>query len=88
MTFESTSVKRAGEAADITGNLTIRGVTKLVTLRAQIFRPQGSNAADLDHLTVKLSGKVNRSDFGASGWSDMVGDQVRILITARIDAGG
>lgn len=88
MTFESTSVKRAGEAADITGNLTIRGVTKLVTLRAQIFRPQGSSTADLDHLTVKLSGKVNRSDFGASGWSDMVGDQVRILITARIDAGG
>ena len=88
MTFESTSVKRAGEAADITGNITIRGVTKTVTLRAQIFRPQGSAATELDHLTVKLSGQVNRSDFGATGWSDMVGDQVRIIITARIDATG
>ena len=88
MTFESTSVKRAGEAADVTGNLTIRGVTKPVTLRAQIFRPKGSSADDLDHLTVKLTGKVNRSDFGATGWSDMVGDQVRIIITARIDAAG
>lgn len=88
MTFESTSVKRAGAAADVTGNLTIRGVTKAVTLRAQIFRPQGSAKGDLDHLTVKLTGHVNRSDFGATGWSDMVGDEVRIIITARIDAQG
>ena len=88
MTFESTSVKRAGAAADVTGNLTIRGVTKAVTLRDQIFRPQGSAKGDLDHLTVKLTGHVNRSDFGATGWSDMVGDEVRIIITARIDAQG
>ncbi len=88
MTFESTSVKGAGEAADVTGNLTIRGVTKTVTLKAQLFRPQGSAATDRDHLTVKLSGSVNRSDFGATGWSDMVGDKVRIIITARIDAQG
>jgi polyisoprenoid-binding protein YceI len=88
MTFESTSVKGAGEVAEVTGNLTIRGVTRQVTLTAQLFRPQGSAPTDLDHLTVKLSGRVNRSDFGATGWSDMVGDEVRIVITARIDAKG
>nr|WP_242070053.1 YceI family protein [Tabrizicola soli] len=88
MTFESTSVRRAGTAADVTGKLTIRGVTRTVTLRARIFRPNGSTADDLEHLTVKLSGRVRRSDFGATGWSDMVGDEVRILITARIDAAG
>jgi polyisoprenoid-binding protein YceI len=86
MTFVSTSVRRVGDAADITGEITIRGVTKIVTLRAQLFRPNGSDATDLNHLTVKLSGRVNRSDFGATGWSDMVGDEVRILITAQIDA--
>ena len=88
MTFESTSVKGAGEAAEVTGNLTIRGVTKTVTLKAQLFRPKGSAATDLDHLTVRLTGRINRSDFGATGWSDMVGDEVRITITARIDAQG
>lgn len=88
MTFESTSVKGAGEVAEVTGNLTIRNVTKAVTLKAQLFRPQGSAPDDLHHLTVKLSGSVNRSDFGATGWSDMVGDEVRILITAKIDAQG
>jgi polyisoprenoid-binding protein YceI len=88
MTFQSTSVTRAGEAADVTGDITIRGVTRPVTLRAQLFRPQGSAATDFSRLTVRLTGRVNRSDFGATGWSDMVGDEVRIVITARIDAKG
>lgn len=88
MTFASTSFRRAGEAAEVSGDLTIRGVTRHVTLKARIFRPKGSAADDLDHLTVTLTGRVNRSDFGATGWSDMVGDEVRIIITARIDAKG
>jgi polyisoprenoid-binding protein YceI len=88
MTFTSTSVKGDGDAAQVTGDLTIRGVTKEVTLKAQLFRPQGSAPDDLDHLTVKLTGSVNRSDFGATGWADMVGDEVRIQITAHIDAQG
>ena len=88
MTFESTSVAPAGSAADVTGNLTIRGVTKPVTLRAEITRPKGSAAGDFSRLTVRLTGRVKRSDFGATGWADLVGDEVRILITARIDAKG
>lgn len=88
MTFDSTSIARAGDGADVTGNLTIRGVTKTVTLKATITRPPGSAADDFSRLTVRLIGRVNRSDFGATGWADMVGDEVRIIITARIDAKG
>jgi polyisoprenoid-binding protein YceI len=88
MTFQSTSVAPAGEAAEVSGNLTIRGVTHPVVLKAEIFRPQGSAEDDRSHLTVRLTGRVNRSDFGATGWSDMVGDEVRIVINARIDAKG
>lgn len=88
MTFNSTSISRAGEAADVIGNLTIRGVTRPVTLRAEIFRPKGSAADDFSRLTVRMTGRVNRSAFGATGWPDMVGDEVRIIITARIDAQG
>ncbi len=86
MTFQSTAIARDGDAAKVAGNLTIRGVTRPVTLRAEIFRPQGSAQGDFSRLTVRLSGRVNRSDFGANGWDDMVGDEVRIIITARIDA--
>lgn len=88
MTFTSTSVRGAGDTAEITGDLTIRGITKRVMLTARLSRPKGSAPDELDHLTVRLSGRVNRSDFGATGWSDMVGDEVRILITARIEAQG
>ena len=42
MTFPSTSVRGAGEAAEITGNLTVRCVTRVVTPRVQPFRPKGS----------------------------------------------
>ena len=86
MTFQSTSVAGVGEAAEVTGDLTIRGVTRPVTLKAEIFRPQGSAVGDRSRLTVRLTGRVNRSNFGATGWLDMVGDEVRIIITARIDA--
>jgi polyisoprenoid-binding protein YceI len=88
MSFTSTSVRRSGDGAEISGNLTIRGVTRPVTLTATMSRPKGSAPDDLSRLTLRLSGRVNRSDFGATGWSDMVGDEVRILITARIDAKG
>ncbi len=88
MTFASTSVKAAGDGAAVTGNVTIRGVTRPMTLRAEIYRQKGREAGDRSHLTVRLTGKLNRSDFGATGWSDMVSDEVRIIITARIAAKG
>lgn len=84
MTFRSSGITRQGDGANVQGDLTIRGVTRPVTLAATIFRQQGSDAGDLSHLTVLLKGKLNRSDYGATGWHDMVGDEVRLTITARI----
>lgn len=88
MIFTSTSVKAAANGANVTGNLTIRGVTRPVTLRAEIYRQKGTVEGDRRRLTVRLTGRVKRSDFGATGWSDMVKDEVRIIITARIEAEG
>ena len=84
ITFVSDAVRRAGDGAKVDGALTIRGVTRPVTLDAQIFRVQGSAARDFSRLTVRLTGAVKRSDYGATGWADMVGDQVRIDIRAQI----
>lgn len=82
--FVSTKVRPSGEGARVDGNLTIRGVTRPVTLDAQVYRQQGYVEGDLSHLTIRLRGAVNRSEFGATGWSDMVGDEVRLDILARI----
>ena len=84
LTFQSTSVRAKGDGAVVQGLLTIRGIAKPVTMQAEIYRQKGYQDGDLSHLTVRLRGAVNRSDFGATGWSDMVGDQVRLDILARI----
>ena len=84
MHFVSTRIKAQGDGAEVAGNITIRGVTRPITLRAVIYQQKGSAKGDRSHLSVRLTGRVKRSDFGATGWADMVGDEVRILIDARI----
>ncbi|MGB3148352.1 MAG: YceI family protein [Paracoccaceae bacterium] len=86
MTFVSTSVVKEGDKARVIGQLTLRGVTRPVSLQAQILRQPGTAAGDLSHLVVHLTGQILRSDFGATGWADMVGDEVQIDIRARIRA--
>ena len=88
MSFVSTAVRKVGDAAEVTGGITLRGVTKPITFKAELFRPAGSDPADHAHLTLRLTGHVLRSAFGATGWADMVGDEVRIVINAKVDAKG
>jgi polyisoprenoid-binding protein YceI len=82
ISFVSTSVTPQAEVA---GNITIRGVTKPASFHAEIYRQQGTVAGDLSHLTIRLTGEIQRSNFGAVGWNDMVGDAVRLNILARIE---
>ena len=84
ITFASTSVQGGGETARIEGDLTIRGVTRPVALDATLYRQQGFALGDNSHLTIRLTGRVLRSDYGATGWADLVGDEVRLDILARI----
>ncbi len=84
ITFASTSVRATGDSATVKGNVTIRGITRPLTLKATIWRQQGTEPGDRRHLTVRLIGKVNRSAFGATGYDDLVSDEVRLDILARI----
>lgn len=82
--FVSRQVAREGDDAIITGDITLRGVTKPAVLRATIWRQTGHAAGDLSALTIRLTGQLNRLDFGAAGWADMVGAVVNLDIMARI----
>ena len=84
ITFESTSVKSVGQGAKVSGWVTIRGIKQPMVLDAQIYRQKGTAVGDRSHLSIHLTGSVMRSKFGATGWSDMVGDEVRLDILARI----
>ncbi|MBI1682218.1 YceI family protein [Caulobacter hibisci] len=93
ITFRSTKVASTGpDTADVTGDLTLHGVTKPVTLKARFnggyagFPPMDPNA----RIGFSLSGSFKRSDFGVSygvpkpGSTMGVGDEVKIAIEAEL----
>lgn len=87
--FKSTSWKKNGDDTyDVTGDLTIKDVTKAVVLKA---RPLGFGPGMMPgtHVTGwEASTKINRRDFGVNGPAMLgkaVGDDVEISIT--IEAG-
>jgi polyisoprenoid-binding protein YceI len=65
ITFKSTKVVKAGKGYKVTGDLTIKGVTKPVTLDVTlsdaIQNPWGKLVRG-----VKVAGKIKREDFGVS----------------------
>lgn len=80
MTFEMTSYKADGDEGKIKGNLTIRGITKPVTLKVEDISVLGPK------MGFSLEGKINRSDFGLK-WNKAielggvaVADEVKIKV--------
>ncbi|MEM8654029.1 MAG: YceI family protein [Pseudomonadota bacterium] len=89
--FRSTRVRlgpggRISDGASVDGDLTLRGVTRPVRFDASLFRARGSSADDFSALTVKLAGRLDRRDFGATGFANLVEDTVGIDIVAEIVA--
>lgn len=88
MRFASRELTIGQSAATLSGDMTIRGVTRPVRLNAQVFRQRGSAAGDLSRLSVQVTGTVRRSDFGVTGLPDMVDENIRLNILVRLDRAG
>ena len=87
--FVSTDIQlgadgRISNGARVTGELSIRDVTHPITLDANLYRQPGTAANDLNRLSIGLTGTLNRHDFGASGYPDLVGQNVGLDIRAEI----
>jgi len=82
--FESTGVRRDGQAALLSGRLSLRGQTAPATLRARFLRPQGTAPGGRDQLVILLEGTVSRAAFGATGFGDLVADPVALRIRATL----
>lgn len=90
MTFKSTKIEVTGEnAGKITGDLTIRDVTKEVTLEAEYFGQGKSPFGDI-RAGFNGSTKINREDFGLT-WNQtletggvLVGKEIKINIDLQV----
>lgn len=89
MTFSSTSISSSGDDFTVVGDLTLRGVTKSVTLTGEF----GGVAVDGYGQTkagVAASTKINRKDFGVNwnaaleGGGFTLGDDVAINIELQL----
>ena len=90
LTFKASSLSKvSGGDYEIAGDLTMRGVTKFVTLPAEfsggMTDPRGNTKAGLN-----ISGKVNRKDWGLN-WNSaletggvLVGEEVKLDIELQL----
>ena len=84
--FVSTSVVPNGNNATITGDLTLNGVTKPVTINAE-FIGAGNSFGPTPKKTVGFHGTatIKRSDWGLSTFVPMVSDEVELTITTAFE---
>ncbi|MGO9592020.1 MAG: YceI family protein [Candidatus Acidiferrales bacterium] len=89
ITFKSTKVEKSADGYKVTGNLTIRGVTKEVVLNVgalsdarkdPMSRTGGLRRGAAASLTI------NRQDFGVAADPGMVGDEVAIQLDCEMTA--
>jgi polyisoprenoid-binding protein YceI len=84
-TFQSTSIVRTGaNTGKITGNLTIKNITKPITLDATFNGGRADPMSSAYAIGFSASTSIKRSDFGLTGmvWEPFVGDNVTLTIEA------
>ena len=89
VTFKSTKIAKSGASYKLTGDLTIRDVTKSVTLDATVSAPVKTPWGN-QARAAKLTGKIKRSDFGLK-WNKaleaggvLVGEDVTLDVKAEV----
>lgn len=82
-TFKSTKVDVTGkDTAKVTGDLTIHGVTKPVTLDVKLNKI-GANMKGVKTAGFSATGQIKRSDFGMGAYVPAVSDEITLVITAE-----
>lgn len=81
-TFKSTKVHFEGDQpASIDGQLTIKGVTKPVTLKVNHFAAMAHPMLKKDAIGANASTVIKRSEFNAGKYAPGVGDEVTITVS-------
>ncbi len=81
LNFESTAVTKNGDEYELTGNLTLKGITKSITLKVEL----GGVGPNMHGQTVagfEATGKINRKEFGLT-W-DAVTDNGGVVVSDEV----
>lgn len=85
-TFKSTRIEAMGRKAKVTGDLTLHGITKPVTLDVT-FNQAGIAPVDKAYtLGFDATARLKRSDFGITTYLPALGDEVKLHIEAEFKA--
>jgi polyisoprenoid-binding protein YceI len=87
ITFVSKSITKTGDKTyKLTGNLTIHGITKSVTLD-MVLTGAGKNMQNQKPIAgFRITGTINRKDFGVGSVpAAMVGDEVQLRAIGEFD---
>jgi polyisoprenoid-binding protein YceI len=81
ITFKSTAVKFDGDRpVSVDGNLTVKGVTKPVTLLLTSFQEMPHPMLKKDAIGADAVAKIKRTDFNMGKYAPAVSDEVTLLI--------
>lgn len=90
ISYKSTKIVKTDEGYDLIGDLTIRGVTKPISLKAQIGEPLATDWG-FNKRAFSLRGQINRFDYGVA-WGNktkagslVVAELVDLIIDGEID---
>jgi polyisoprenoid-binding protein YceI len=84
--FKAEKITTTGkDTANVTGDLTLHGVTKPVTLKVK-FNGAGVNILDKKYTVgFDATGKIKRSDFGVKTYIPLIGDDLDLIISAAFE---
>lgn len=84
-TFRSTKVEVKGTTAKITGNLTIRGITKPVVLDTKLIGAGVNPRGGKENVGFSATTSIKRSDFGSKYSLPALSDKVDLEINAAFE---
>lgn len=81
LTFTSTKVEKSGSGWTVTGNLTMKGVTKSITFPFNLPGFLPGNQRNGPRMGITAETTINRRDYGVNyGNAAMIGDDVKVVL--------
>lgn len=85
ISFRSTALVPTGpDSGRLTGDLTLLGVTRPVTLDVRLNAARMHPVKKAPALGVSIAGSFKRSEFGSADLQGMIGDEVQVVIEAEL----